>query len=191
VLVADVPELRLSASYPSSLMGPRSATLKGVADSVELRASGILVKGLVGDHAADVGSKDAILIHGYLNADCGVDGRCKVAEKEYQPKDGPVDPRYLTSRTVRGVQYQYVMRNLIQGGLNGITCSGLGYVYYFKSADGFEFDGSEGNCPGGGKALLQAYGGSSKDPVPHLDVRPVCGKVTSPKGQSFTGNFDA
>lgn len=183
-LVADVPEMSLLSNYGTILFGRRSISLKGVADSVEYSASGISVKGMLGDYSANAGTKDEILINGYLNAECSGDGRCKVAEKEFQPQGGPVDIRYLSSRTLGGKKYQYVMQSLPKGAMFSNGKTGLGYIYYFKAPDGFEFDGSAGSCPGGGRAVLVESSAS-------LDVIPICGKVTSPKGQSFTGKFDS
>jgi hypothetical protein len=182
-LVADVPELTLSSDYHTELFGRRSIAIKGVADSVELRSGGVTFKGIIGDYSANVGRKNELLINGYLNAECEIEGRCKVAEMEFKPQVGPVDSRYLTSRSIRGKKYLYVMQSLPKGYMSINRKTGLGYVYYFKAPDGFEFDGSEGNCPGGGKAILV----ESND---ILDVQPICGKVTSPNGQTFTGKFD-
>ncbi|RFO97707.1 hypothetical protein DIC66_07590 [Rhodoferax lacus] len=203
MIVADVPTLSITYRKGEGARAKMVARYKGNADSVEIGRN-LSIKGFLGDYEEEkfepkgkLGqtvnsvSQGAEAINGYFNVSCvGLDN-CRLDLLLYKPTGASVDNRYLTTHTLDGKKFQYVMTENAGRGAKGMGSLSNGYVYYFKSPDGMEFDGSVGACPGGGKASMKSIGASvSAGTAAYLDIRPVCGKVTAPNGQSFTGKFN-
>lgn len=125
-------------------------------------------------------------ISGTFNFDCDRRNQCNLNRIfTSEPVEGKIDPRSLATLTFKNSErYELVPLHNARDNFRR--------VIYFKGPDGAVFDASATkNCGADLGADIarsgQIYGRKFKYT---FDFHPVCGKVTTPNGQSFEGNFD-
>ena len=130
---------------------------------------------------------------GTFNFNCDARDRCTIPRYGIftsEPVNGKIDSRSLTTLTLKNSeQYELVPLHVARD-LDRFYNTKYQRVIYFKGPDGVVFDStSTKNCGADSGADLIQKGGKMSA-VKGYDFHPVCGKVTTPNGQSFEGHFD-
>lgn len=130
---------------------------------------------------------------GTFSFNCDTRDRCDIPRYGIftsEPVDGKIDARSLTRLTLNDKDRYEMVPLHVQRDLDRFYNKNYQRVIYFKGPDGVVFDSTASrNCGAdvGADIMLK---GSNMSRVKAYDFRPVCGKVTTPNGQSFDGNFD-
>ena len=194
---ADLPQLEITNGI-ETIIGSGEGTLIGTAESVKI---GIFSQ--VGSPevlAENVAATVNYLKFGSAGERVSIKGNFQLRTQgktilstynlDIKSLGKQIDKKYLFVYQVNDIKYEFVPFRPFWG-------SSDGDVYYFKSSNGLEFDGSPSICALTGEWGKVAIGAkliettkSYGEKAPRWDIVPICGKVTTAEGKSFTGKFD-